>query len=65
MDVVPAGPGWTFEPFSVTQKDGYLIGRGTLDDKGPVVVTLWALKFWKDQGRELPYTCLLYTSRCV
>ena len=32
MDVVPAGPGWTFEPYQVTRKDGYLIGRGVIDD---------------------------------
>ena len=56
MDVVPAGPGWTFPPFKVTEKDGYLIGRGTLDDKGPVMVALHAMKFWKDQGVEFPYT---------
>lgn len=56
MDVVPAGPGWSFEPYEVTRKDGYLLGRGTLDDKGPSIVTLHALKFWKDQGVELPYT---------
>ena len=56
VDVVPAGPGWHFDPFTVTLKDGYLMGRGTLDDKGPVVVTLWALKFWKDLGVTFPYT---------
>ena len=60
MDVVPAGPGWTFEPFDVTRKDGYLIGRGTIDDKGPSVVALHAVKFWAEQaaeqGRPLPYT---------
>lgn len=56
MDVVPAGPGWTFEPYAVTRKEGYLIGRGTLDDKGPSVVALHAVKFWKDQGVEFPYT---------
>lgn len=44
MDVVPAGPGWTFPPFEVTEKEGYLIGRGTLDDKGPSVVALHAMK---------------------
>lgn len=44
MDVVPAGPGWTFEPFKVTEKDGYLMGRGCLDDKGPSVVALHAVK---------------------
>ena len=60
VDVVPAGPGWTFEPYEVTRKDGFLIGRGTIDDKGPSVVTLHAMKFWKDlceeQGIKLPYT---------
>ena len=47
-DVVPAGPGWTFEPYEVTRKEGYLVGRGTIDDKGPSVVALHAMKFWKD-----------------
>lgn len=56
VDVVPAGPGWSFPPYEVTIKDGYLIGRGTLDDKGPLMVCLYALKFWKDQGKTLPYT---------
>ena len=61
MDVVPAGPGWNFEPYAVTRKDGYLIGRGTLDDKGPSVVALHAMKFWKDLQDEgaapqFPYT---------
>ncbi len=61
MDVVPEGPGWTFPPFQVTRKDGYLIGRGVIDDKGPSVVALWAVKFWKDLQDEgatarFPYT---------
>lgn len=56
VDVVPAGPGWTFEPYAVTRKEGYLMGRGTIDDKGPVVVALHAMKFWKDRGAAFPYT---------
>lgn len=61
MDVVPAGPGWNFEPYEVTRKEGYLIGRGTLDDKGPSVVALHAMKFWKDlqdagEAPQFPYT---------
>ena len=60
-DVVPAGPGWNFEPFQITRKDGYLVGRGTTDDKGPLVVALHAMNFWKqlqDQGKcgQFPYT---------
>ena len=39
-DIVPEGSGWTFDPFKLTRKDGYLIGRGVLDDKGPFVLEL-------------------------
>lgn len=56
VDVVPAGPGWHFEPYTVDIKDDYLLGRGTLDDKGPVIVALYAMKFWKDKGVQFPYT---------
>ena len=56
MDVVPAGPGWTFEPFKVTEKDGYLMGRGCLDDKGPSVVALHAVKCLSGLDLPRPYT---------
>lgn len=56
VDVVPAGSGWHFPPYDVTRKDGYLIGRGVIDDKGPIVVALHAVKFWKDRGVTLPHT---------
>ena len=60
-DVVPLGTGWDSDPLTVTRKDGYLIGRGVLDDKGPAVLSLYAAKFFKDKGQELPYTlrCIL------
>jgi len=35
-DVVPAGDGWTRDPFSGEVADGSVWGRGTLDDKGCV-----------------------------
>lgn len=57
MDVVPEGEGWDFEPFAVTEKDGYLVGRGCIDDKGPSVIALYAIKFLTEQyGGKLPYT---------
>ena len=61
VDVVPAGPGWTFEPYAVTRREGFLLGRGVIDDKGPSVVALHAVKFWKelqDEGAaaRFPYT---------
>lgn len=50
LDVVPAldSDGWTTPPFSPTIRDGKLFGRGTIDDKGPVVAALYAMKAIKD-----------------
>ena len=56
VDVVPAGTGWTFDPYKVTRRDGYLVGRGVIDDKGPIMVALHAVKFWADRGHAMPYT---------
>lgn len=55
LDVVPAGNGWDADPFSVRMKDGWLLGRGVSDDKGPTVLCLYALKYLKDSGRHLRY----------
>ncbi len=53
VDVVPAGPDWNFDPFSLTRKDGYLIGRGIFDDKGPTIIALHAGSFWAQMGIKL------------
>ncbi|XP_078739472.1 cytosolic non-specific dipeptidase-like [Lampetra fluviatilis] len=39
LDVQPArlDDGWDTEPFTLTEKDGKLYGRGSTDDKGPVL----------------------------
>ena len=93
LDVVPAGDGWSQDPFEMTLKlpteagaesaeaaespntdaataaadsteaaadtaaaksgdepAGVLLGRGVLDDKGPVVASLYAMKAIKDAG---------------
>lgn len=52
LDVVPSGDGWSFEPYSGEVSDGYIYGRGTTDDKGPVVAALFAMKALKDAGYE-------------
>lgn len=50
LDVVPAGEGWTHPPFGGEIENGRLYGRGTVDDKGPAVICLYALKALKDEG---------------
>ncbi|MGN0536403.1 MAG: Sapep family Mn(2+)-dependent dipeptidase [Acutalibacteraceae bacterium] len=52
LDVVPAGEGWSVEPFALTRKNGRLYGRGIVDDKGSAIVALYALKTLKDSGVE-------------
>ncbi|MCX7626328.1 MAG: Sapep family Mn(2+)-dependent dipeptidase [Candidatus Sumerlaeaceae bacterium] len=47
VDVVPAGDGWTYDPFAGEIVDGKIYGRGTQDDKGPVIQMLWAMKILK------------------
>lgn len=59
LDVVPAGDGWSYDPYKLTVENGLLIGRGTEDDKGPAVAGLYALRFFKEQGIELPFTLRL------
>ncbi len=56
LDVVPAGDGWSGDAFELRKKDGWLIGRGVLDDKAASVLCLYAAKFFAQQGLPLRYT---------
>lgn len=53
LDVVPEGDGWTYPPYGGEIHDGKLYGRGALDDKGPTIGALFALKAIKDLGLPL------------
>ena len=43
LDVVPAGDGWTTDPFRLRRDNGRLYGRGSNDAKGPLVSMLEAM----------------------
>ncbi len=49
-DVVPVSGTWEVPPFSATLKEDKIIGRGALDDKGPLTASLFAVKLLKDNG---------------
>ena len=50
LDVVPAGEGWNYPPYDITIDGDNIYGRGTIDDKGPSVAVLYAVKCIKDLG---------------
>ncbi|WP_313689608.1 M20 family metallopeptidase [Pantoea sp.] len=44
LDTVPAGTGWSSDPFTLTEREGRLYGRGACDAKGPLVAMVEALR---------------------
>lgn len=50
LDTVPEGQGWTFPPFEGQLHNGKIYGRGAIDDKGPAISALYALKAVKESG---------------
>ncbi len=53
LDVVPAGDGWQTPPFTAVIEDGKIIGRGSIDDKGPALAALYAMRAIKEAGVPL------------
>lgn len=53
LDVVPEGDGWIYPPYAAEIHDDKIFGRGTLDDKGPMVAALYGLKAVVDSGAKL------------
>lgn len=55
IDVVSVGDidNWDSNPFTLSERDGKLYGRGTSDDKGPLLASMYALKAILDEGYKL------------
>ena len=53
LDVVPAGDGWTHDPWGGEIAGGRLYARGATDDKGPALCALYALRAVKEAGIPL------------
>lgn len=55
VDVVPEGDEslWTHPPYQGYHNSEAIYGRGALDDKGPLIAALYAMKYALDEGLEL------------
>lgn len=56
LDVQPAdiSDGWDSEPFVLTERNNKLFGRGSTDDKGPVLGWLHAIEAFQNSGIDVP-----------
>lgn len=53
IDVVPEGDGWSSDPYGAEIRDGKIIARGSLDDKGPTMAAYYAMKMIKELNLPL------------
>jgi acetylornithine deacetylase len=62
LDVVPADePDWTSDPFTLTERDGMLFGRGSCDMKGFIAVAVNAAIAAAERGSLRAPLCLVLT----
>jgi len=53
LDVVGAGDGWDTDPYCLVRDGDLIYGRGTDDDKGPLVAALLAMRCVRELGLPL------------
>ncbi|MEG2785410.1 MAG: dipeptidase PepV [Anaerovoracaceae bacterium] len=51
IDVVEGGEDWLTDPFVGEVKDNKIYGRGSTDDKGPIISCLYAMKYLLDNDK--------------
>jgi len=51
LDTVPAGPGWSVDPFAGELREGTIYGRGAIDHKSPIAALLYAAAALKQSDR--------------
>lgn len=57
-DVQPEGEDWTHDAWTLSEVDGKLYGRGSTDDKGPVLAWLNALEAYQKAEVDVPVNLL-------
>ncbi len=53
LDVVPAGAGWTVDPFAALIRDGRMYGRGVTDQKAGIAASIFAVEAIRRAGLRL------------
>ena len=53
FDVVPAGSGWTVNPFAGELRDGKIFGRGATDQKAGIAASIYAVEAIRRAGVRL------------
>lgn len=59
-DVVPAGDGWSVDPFKGEERNGYLFGRGAVDMKGGLACMIASVA--RQSGKSNPHVSFLITN---
>lgn len=54
IDVVPAGEGWSSDPFTMLITDQHVVGRGVMDAKGPLAAMMVAMEAIAQSELSLP-----------
>lgn len=61
-DVVPVSDDWILtSPFDPIEKDGFIVGRGVLDDKSAIVISLYCAKMLKELSIPFNSRLILFT----
>ena len=60
MDTVPAGEGWSHDPFSGKSMDGHIYGRGSVDMKGGIAAMLHSIKQLKEVEPTIYYAFVVH-----
>ena len=60
LDVVPEGSGWDHDPYDAVAQNGAVFGRGTFDNKGPSVASLYAIKYIKESNIKLKHSLRVF-----
>lgn len=60
MDVVPEGNDWKYSPYDAVVENGYIIGRGSADNKGPAMAALYAVRCLYELGIELNHSIRIF-----